>query len=348
MRRYAAVVAIGGLVALGLGGRASAAGPALSISATTTAYGASGSTILRFSDDGPDPVATIDIYAPRGYGIGLSQPFGATIGGITAQATNSGTSVKLAGAIKVADPASYVPAAATCTPGHSMHDAVWTLALNGGGLSLPRIPLFVDRLSGTAVTAPARLRACLPSPATADFPIRLTTATLTLNGVFENPPAAGEYRWTTVFTTYSATDTPALESQTLVRLPPRLTLAPKVLQPHGARGRTFVRLSGRVTENGRPVSGARVEVLAGPSTSALDHLAFTTSFTGGKFAIVAPLRRTTVFKARVSVPLRRGALSLCTSVALEPDAVCSSVALAPFVVQSRTRSVVRRRVQRPH
>jgi hypothetical protein len=330
MSRQAALAVLCGTAALFAAAPALAAGPTLSVSPSSSVFSASASTILRFADDGIDPVATIDVYSPVGYRAGLAQPFGSTIGGVDAQAkTTGGADVRLSGAIRTVDPATYVQAAASCTPGQTAHDAVWTLGLNGGGLPLARVPVFVDRSA-----ARVRLRACLPEPGSIGFEIMLTRATLTLNGIFTNPSASGEYRWTSIFTTYSAPGTQPSESQTLVRLPPRLSLARKLIRP--GRGRTFVKVSGAVRENGRAVRGVRVEVLAGPNASSLGRLAYATSFTGGRFAVVAPLRHKTVFRARVAVPLREGPLSQCAPFALRSDAICTRLTLAPFSALSPT------------
>jgi hypothetical protein len=317
-----------------------AAGPSASVSATTSAFSAAGSTIVRFGDDGPDPAASIDLYAPPEYGVDLSQPLGATIGNITGQATlTAGGTVRVGGLVKMADPAAYVAAAATCTPGRTVHDAVWTIGINSGGTAFGPLTAFVDRgAAGQAFSV--HVRACLGDPAATG--LRLSRAVLTLNGVFANPPTAGEYRWTAILRTLSTTPTLPFESQTIVRLPPRLTLTAKPIRPHGRRGRTFVRVSGAVTENGFGVSGVRVEVLAGPRAPTLTRLAYATSFARGRFAVVAPLRAKTVFRARISAPLRAGPLSRCETFSIQPDAICSSLTLAPFTAQSRSRTVTRR------
>jgi hypothetical protein len=329
MSRQAALAALGG-AALFLVAPAFAAGPTLSVSPTSSVYSAAASTILRFSDEGVDPVASLDVYSPAGYGAGLSQPFGSTIGSVDARAkTTDGSDVRLGGAIKTVDPATYAQDSVSCTQGQTAHDAVWTLGLNGGGLNLARVPVFVDRFAGEV-----RMRTCLPEPGSVGFEIRLTRATLTLNGIFTNPSRRGEYRWTSIFTTYSLPGRAPNESQTLVRLPPRLTLGRKLIRPD--RRRTFVKVSGAVTENGRAVSGVRVEILAGPSASSLDRLAYATSFTGGRFAVVAPLRGKRVFRARTAVPLREGPLAQCLPFPLQPDAICTRVTLAPFSALSPT------------
>lgn len=333
MSRQAALAAISGIAALFLVAPAFAAGPTMSVSPGSSAFSAAAPTILRFTDDGIDPVASIDVYAPVGYGAELSQPFGSTIGGVDAQAkTIGGSDVRLGGAIKAVDPATYSQAQWCGSSAAATAEAVWTLALNGGGLSLARVPVFVSRLA-----AGVRLEACLPEPGSAGFEIRLTRMTLTLNGIFANPSTSGEYRWTSIFTTHSLPGTLPNESQTLVRLAPRLTLGRKLIRP--GRGRTFVKVSGAVSENGRAVSGVRVEILAGVNASSLDRLAYATSYTGGKFAVVAALRGKRVFRARAAVPLREGSLAQCLPFALQPNAVCTRLTLAPFSALSPTLTV---------
>ncbi|MBA3717893.1 MAG: hypothetical protein H0W87_06675 [Actinobacteria bacterium] len=336
------ILALSSLAALALAAVASAAGPTLSVAATSSSYSAAASTIIRFADDGSDPTASIDVYAPPGYAADLNQPFGSTIGRIDAHATTATTpDVRLAGPIKNGDPLAYVDAAATCTPDRTVHDAVWTTTLNAAGAPLGHLTVFVDRApSSDAADYSVRLRACFDDPAMTG--LRLTRATLTLNAVFTNPGTAGEYRWTTILRTLATVPALPLESQTIVRLPPRLTLARKLIRPNGSHGRTFIRLSGAVTEQGRGVTGVRAEVLGGQRASALRRLTYATSFEGGQFAVVAPLRSNTVFKARISAPLRAGPLSRCELFKLQPDAICSSLTLAPFTAESPSVTLPRR------
>ena len=330
---------LSGLAALALAGAAFAAGPTLSVSATTSELSATASTIIRFDDTGADPTASIDVFAPAGYAIDLAQPIGATIGALDAHvSTATSTDTRVSGLIKNANPAAYASAAAACTPDRTAHDAVWTVNLNSGGTLVGHLTLFADlATSSQAADYSGRVRACLDDPATSGF--RLIHATLTLNGLFANPTTAGDYRWTTILRTFSQTPAVPLESQTIVSLPPQLTLTRKVIRPKRSRGRRFIRLSGAVTANGRGVPGVRVEVLAGQRSAALRRLTYATSFERGRFAAVAPLRGNTVFRARISAPLRAGPLSRCDSFKLQPDAICSSLTLAPFTAQSRSLTV---------
>lgn len=308
-----------------------AAGPTLSVLPASSVFGAAGSTVLRFEDDGASPPVAMDVYAPAGYGVELNQPYGSTIGSVDARAkTAAGTEVQLAGAVKTVDPAAYADAAASCTPTRLVHDAVWTAGLNASGVST-RVPVFVDRAPALGLSA--HVRACLPQTGTPGFDVRLTRATLTLNDVFTNPAESGDYRWTTLFT-YAGPESPPTSTETLVRLPPRLTLARTLIRPRGKR--TFVRLSGTLTEHAHPVRGVRVEVLAGGRASALGRLAYTTSYVGGKFSIVTPLRKRTFFRARAAVPFRQGPLSECRPFTLLPEAVCTSLTYAPSRAQSPT------------
>jgi hypothetical protein len=325
-------------LALLCAGPALASGPAASVSADTSTFSASGTTTIRFEDDGADPASSLDLYAPHGYTVDLSQPLGATIGRMDATATLAdGSTVHLAGVVKSADPATHVGDSATCTPDRALHDAVWTIGLNANGTAYGPLLLFADRGTGTGLFS-ARLRACLRDPATAGF--RLTRATLAVTGVFTNPATAGDYRWTAILRTFASPSIP-FESQTIVQLPPRLTLTHKVLRPRGPYGRRFIHLSGRVTENGHGVAGVRVEVLYGPRVSSMSRLTYATSFDSGKYAVVAPIARKTVFRAKISAPLRVGPISRCETFSLEPAAICSSLTLAPFSAQTAAFTVDR-------
>ena len=331
-----AIAILSTLVASTCAAAAAAAGPTLSVAASTSGLSAAGATIIRFEDTGHAPTASLDVFAPAGYGINLDQPLGATIGALDGHvATAAATDVRVAGLIKNGDPAAYVATTGACTPDRALHDAVWTVNLNSSGTPVGRLVLFVDRPApGQVRLYSARIRTCLDDPAASGY--RLLRSTLTLNGLFANPADAGEYRWTTILRTLSPTPSVPLESQTIVGLPPKLTLAHKVIRPHGSRGRTFIRLSGAVKAYSRGVSGVRVELLAGPDPASLRRLTYATSFERGRYEVVAPLSGNKVFRARISAPLRAGPLSRCEPFELQPDAICSSLTLAPFTAQSRT------------
>jgi hypothetical protein len=248
--------------------------------------------------------------------------------------TGTVADLRVAGLIKNADPAA-VAAAAACTPDRAFHDAVWTANLNSGGTQIGRLMFFIDRAAVAQSTDySARVRACFDDPATAGY--RLLRATLTLNGLFANPAAAGEYRWTTILRTLSQLPSAPVQSQTVVSLPPKLTIARKVIRPHGRGGRAFIRLSGTVKTAGRGVPGVRVQVLGGPRATSLTRLTYATSFGGGKYEVVAPLGANRVFRAKISAPLRAGPLARCDTFKLQRDAICSSLTLAPFTAQSAT------------
>jgi hypothetical protein len=322
---------ISALAALAAAASALAAGPTLSVSATTSEFSAAASTIIRFEDTGQDPTASMDVFAPAGFGVDVGQPIGATIGALDGHiSTSTSADTRVTGLIKNADPVTNPGTG--CAPDRPVHDAVWTVNLNTGGAAVGRLVLYADRSSSADYAA--RIRLCLDDPATAGY--RLLRASLTVNGVFTNPTAAGEYRWTTILRTQSQVPSPPAQSQTIVGLPPKLTLGRKLIRPHGRHGRTFIRLSGTVAANGRGVSGVRVQVFAGPRTGALKRLTYATSFERGRFELVAPLRANKVFRATISAPLRAGPLSRCESFALQPDAICSSLTLAPFTAQSAT------------
>jgi hypothetical protein len=320
---------ISALAALAAAASALAAGPTLSVSATTSEFAAAASTIFRFDDTGQDPTASIDVYAPAGFGVDVDQPIGSTIGALEGHiSTSTSLDTRVTGLVKNADPVTNPGTG--CAADRPVHDAVWTVNLNTGGATVGHLVLYADRSSSADYAA--RIRLCLDDPATAGY--RLLHASLTINGVFTNPTAAGEYRWTTILLTQSQVPSPPAQSQTIVSLPPKLTLARKLIRPYGSHGRKFVRLSGTVTAGARGVSGLRVQVFAGPRAGALKRLTYATSFERGRFELVAPLKANRVFRATISAPLRAGPLSRCESFALQPHAVCSSLTLAPFTAQS--------------
>lgn len=328
MLKFASISA---LAALAAAASALAAGPTLSVSATTSEFSAAATTIIRFEDTGQDPTASMDVFAPAGFGVDLSQPIGATIGTLDGHvSTSTSVDTRVAGLIKNADPVTNPGTG--CAADRPVHDAVWTINLNAGGAAVGRLVLYADRSSSADYAA--RIRMCLDDPATAGY--RLLHATLTVNGVFANPTAGGEYRWTTILRTHSAVASPPAQSQTIVSLPPKLTLARKLIRPNGRRGRTFIRLSGTVAANGRGVPGVRVQVFAGRKRGVLTRLTYATSFERGRFEVVAPLKGNKVFRATISAPLRAGPLSRCESFPLQRDAICSSLTLAPFTAQSAT------------
>ena len=334
MIKSISVTALAGLAALAVSAGALAAGPALAVWPTTSDLSAATTAIVRFEDSGEDPVSSIDVFAPRGYSVSLDQPFGTTFGTLDAHVTTpTAPDLRATGQVRSADPSSFTGSAALCTPERTNHDAVWTANLNAHGAVIGRLILFVDGPARSQRAAfSARVRACLEDPVASGF--RLIRAALTLNGVFTNPSTRGDYRWTTIMRTFSELSAPPLQSQTIVGLPPKLTLRARVIRPHGQRGRAFVRLSGAVRTNGRGASGLRVALLGGTRPGELKRLTYATSFERGAYELVAPLKGNSIFRAQISAPLRAGPLSRCETIISQPDAICSNLTFAPFTAQS--------------
>jgi hypothetical protein len=306
--------------------------PSLVVSSSTSAYRASGTTTIRIAQaDGDEPTALVDVRVPAGFGMNLSQPLGSVIGSADAQAKreSDGAELHLTGTIQVDDPERYTVEAAACT-GEQVHDAVWLVTL--GAI---RVPVFVD---GPPV---GRLRLCLPEPAAPGFGVRLLRTALSLNGVFSNPRAKGEYRWGGIFTPHGGAG--PVQSQTIVRLPPRLTLRRKVIviRRSGRVRQAYVRLTGVVSTGGTGVRGVRVEVLSGPAPGLLTRLGFTTSFARGRFTLVTRLSARTVFQARVAAAARDAPTGQCVPLAADPAIPCVSVFLSSFGTVSK-RITVRR------
>ena len=193
MLKFASISA---LAALAAAASALAAGPTLSVSATTSEYSAAASTIIRFEDTGQDPTASMDVFAPAGFGVDVGQPIGSTIGALDGHiSTATSADTRVTGLIKNADPVTNPGTG--CAPDRPVHDAVWTVNLNAGGATLGRLALYVDQ---------ARRGLLRPHPACSTTRRRRDTACFAhADGErpLTNPAAAGEYRWTTILRTHS-------------------------------------------------------------------------------------------------------------------------------------------------
>jgi len=292
-----------------------AAMPRLNISASTT------TTTVGFalapSDAAP---AHISILAdPTFSPANLSAPAGTVLGTVTAKASAGalgGAVLPLTGTVKVVaadgtflSNGSQVPiatAAFACT-GSATHTTFWVLALSAAGQTL-ELPLSVDAITNSPYTT-ATINLCLPSPYVpppqgAAFGAKVLEATLTLKGVF--PTSPGDYRWRSLVTTYTpgtATVAPGstVETQALEHVPGATTLVAK------RAGKGKVAVSGKVTENGKPVVNATVVVVGGRKP-----LRVKTSAAGSYKGLVAVASAAARLHATATVPQRDLGASACT------------------------------------
>ena len=305
-------VALVALIAVG----AASATPRLNVAATasTTSVGFS----IAATDASP---AKVSIFAdPTFSSVNLSAAPGTVLGTVAAKASAGalgGAVLPLTGAVKVVGAdgtylsnGSQVPianAAMGCT-GNTSHTTYWVLALSAAGQSL-ELPLFVDAIPNSPITK-ATITLCLPSPYVpppqgAAFGAKVLEAVLTLKGVF--PTTAGDYRWRSLVTSYTvgtATVDPAstVEVQGLEHVPGAVTLAAK------RAGKGKVAVSGKVTENGKPVAGATIVVAGGRKP-----LRLKTSASGSFKGVVAVASAAARLRATATVPTRDLGASACTA-----------------------------------
>jgi hypothetical protein len=283
MKLRVAVVACAAVASLALAGSALAAfSPKLAVSSVggSTRVG----VVVGSSDD---PTAQVAIYVPAAYRIGTPAP-GTKLGNVTATAAAgdfNGIVLPLTGELDAIAPTSATTAvAAACSVSPSQ---TWVLHVTAQGQPLD-IPLFVVAGSPAEIAAgySAKLVVCLPppdvpagTPGRSAFGAKLLSATFTSSALAE--PAAGDLRWTSLWTPYTprkGTANPAgtVEVQSLRHLPVRLrtTVTRKKLTSYKTRRikgkkqrvkivRTLVRFSSHVTENGAPASSAAITTRAG-------------------------------------------------------------------------------------
>jgi hypothetical protein len=232
-----------------------------------------------------DPTAKTTIYVPTGYTVATPAP-GTDLGKVTATAAAAdlgGAVLPLTGELDAIAPNTTTQAAAqSCgvTPTQT-----WDLHLSAAGQALD-IPLFVvaPLAPETALGFVDKLVVCLPppdvpvgTPGRSVFGAKLLSATFTASAITQ-PTAAGDYRWTSLFTPYTPnTGKPnaagSVEVQSLRRLPAKLALTVtrrrvvthKTVKVKGKRVKravvsTAVSFKSSVTENGKPAGSASVTV----------------------------------------------------------------------------------------
>src|SRR3954451_6921753 len=150
-----------------------------------------------------DPTARVSIYIPTGYQIATAAA--GKLGDVTATASAAalaGAGLPLTGELDAIAPTPTTASqAAQCGVAPSQ---TWNLHLSAAGQNLD-IPLFVA--AGTTAEAAAgfqtKLVVCLPPQQTAQFGVKLLSATFTSSAITQ-PTATGDYRWTSLWTPYLA------------------------------------------------------------------------------------------------------------------------------------------------
>jgi hypothetical protein len=232
-----------------------------------------------------DATAKATIYVPTGYTVATPAP-GTDLGKVTATAAAAdlgGAVLPLTGELDAIAPNATTTAdAQACgvTPAQT-----WDLHLSAAGQTLD-IPLFVVAPAApeAALGFVDKLVVCLPppdvpvgTPGRSVFGAKLLSATFTASAITQ-PAAAGDYRWTSLFTPYVAgkgqpNAAGSVEVQALRHLPVKVgvTVTRKRVVTHrtvkvkGKRVKrtvvsTAVTFRTSVTANGKPASSASVTV----------------------------------------------------------------------------------------
>jgi hypothetical protein len=336
------LVAAAAALSLAFAGSALAAyTPHLAITHTPLTLAGGGSTDLTVAfDQADDATAKVTIYVPQGYTGTLGASAGTQLGTIDASiiafAISPTQPLPLKGVITADDPAKYV--ANPCSPG--THEAVWLLRLQAAGTELA-VPGYVD-----TVTAPTeaplgkfKLQFCLPSPyippsaGGAMLGAKLVSATLHLQNVFALPAQNGSYGWTALTTPYTVgSGVPnaagTMQARAFVQLPAQLSLKAKVKKK-------LATLSGALRLNLAGLAGVKVSLLSGSSRTKLKAAGSATTRSGGAYSFRKTVRKTTYYRAKVTVPTRTAS---CTGGV--PGIPCASASANGFTAQSAIIKVV--------
>ena len=319
-----AVLAVAGTAVLAFAGNALAT-QKLSVKQSTT------SLTIKVSQAQTDAQpARISIYVPTGYTINASAAPGSKIGSTSGTVFSRDASIPLplSGDVIAVPPTTNAPG---CDP--ATHIAVWNLALSVAGQSI-NLPVHVDQLSGAeAALGSYKLVVCL---APDDIPVgtpgrspngaRLLDATFTVDNVFTVP--AGQSIWKAITTPYApGVGAPnvagTVETRAFVANG-AVTLAKKV----NAKAR-LVKFSGKVTQAGAAVSGARVVLLVNGKSAGFTARANAS----GNYSVVLKKtgkKTTSTFQARTTVAERDITATGCASPTPGVPGGCVSATASPF------------------
>ena len=323
-----AVLALAGTTALALAGNALAT-QKLSVKQSTT------SLTIKVSQAQTDAQpAKISIYVPSGYSINASAAPGTKIGSTTGTVFSRDANIPLPLSGDVVVSASSD--APTCDP--VPHLAVWNLALSVAGQSI-NLPVHVDQLAGAeAALGTYKLVVCLApddvpvgTPGRSPNGARLLDATFTVDNIFTVP--AGQSIWKTITTPWAGgvpNVAGTVETRAFVA-DGTVTLAKKVNAP-----KRLVKFTGKVTQAGTAVSGAKVSLLVNGKSAG-----FNARTNGsGSFSIVlrkTGKKTTSTFQARTTVAERDITSTRCAPPTTA--APCVSASASAFTAVSAKISI---------
>jgi len=323
-----AVLTVVGTTALALAGNALAT-QKLSVKQTTTSL-----TIQVSQAQSDAQPARIAIYVPTGYSINASAAPGSKIGSTTGTVFSRDANIPLplSGDVIVAPPTTNAPG---CDP--VPHIAVWNLALSVAGQNI-NLPVHVDQTTGADTALGAyKLVVCLGpddvplnTPGRSPNGARLLDATFTVDNVFTVP--AGLSVWKAITTPYAAgigapNAAATVETRAYVANG-TVTLAKKVNAP-----RRLVKFTGKVTQSGTTVSGAKVTLLVNGKSAGFSAR----TNASGSFSIVLKKtgkKTTSTFQARTTVAERDITTTGCASPTPGVPGGCVNATASPFTAVS--------------
>jgi hypothetical protein len=329
-----AVLAFAGIATLALAGNAFAT-QKLSVKQSTT------SLTIKVSQAQSDPEpARISIYVPTGYSINASAAPGTKIGSTsgTVFSRDANIPLPLSGDVVVVPPTTNAPG---CDPA-ATHIAVWNLALSVAGQTI-NLPVHVDQLAGAEAALGAyKLVVCLApddvpvgTPGRSPNGARLLDATFTVDNIFTVP--AGLSTWKAITTPYAAgigAANPAATVETRAFVANgTVTLAKKV-----NAARRLVKFTGKVTQAGTAVSGAKVTLLVNGKTAGFGAR----TNASGSYSIVLKKtgkKTTSTFQARTTVAERDITSIGCASPTPGVPGGCVSATASPFTAVSARISI---------
>jgi hypothetical protein len=337
-----AAAILAGLV-LAQGALAAPNSGSISVAYNPPRLGVSNSTAIHVNiASSTDAVAAVNIFTGTTLVNSGGTP-GTTIGSVNATAIahdQGGLTLPLAGTVVADDPAKHTTD--PCSPGTNF--AVWNMNLTVAGQTLV-IPIYVNKTVGATTSLGAyNLKICLPpwdvpagTPGRAAFGAQLTDAALTLNKIFTSPTAAGTSTWEMLVTTYTpgkGTPNPAstFEARAFVPLPVVLTIKVSYLK----KTNTW-KLSGKLTEGGKPVPGWTIRIGRGPNGKAFPAQALTKTNAAGVWKTAGHLKpkKTTYWVAKAAAQERDFTATGCQNPATQAaPAGCVKATLPPWSVSS--------------
>jgi hypothetical protein len=324
-----AVLAFAGIATLALAGNALAT-QKLSVKQSTTSL-----TIKVSQAQSDAQPARVSIYVPSGYSINASAAPGTKIGstsGTVISRDAANIPLPLSGDVIVAPPTTNAPG---CDP--VPHIAVWNLALSVAGQNI-NLPVHVDQLAGAEAALGAyKLVVCLGpddvpvgTPGRSPNGARLLDATFTVDNIFTVP--AGQSTWKAITTPYAAgTGAPNVAGTVETRAfaaNGTVTLAKKV-----NAGKRLVKFTGKVTQAGTAVSGARVSLLVNGKTAGFSAR----TNASGSYSLVLKKtgkKTTSTFQARTTVAERDITSTGCASPTPGIPGGCVSATASAFTAVS--------------